>query len=387
MQPAVTLTCAPWNFSAATAVHGVMQETVAAFEAAHRGVRVQIVAGNGCCNPGGDTASLIAGSAANVFTDNDFAAFRGTRYLLPLSPYLKQDNVDLAAWPKQEIAALNTPDGIFALPVYYNIQVYAVNLSRFDDAGLEYPAPAKGAASSGPAQLYMISPGTARPDLAWALLKWVCVEPAWQTAMMQLCLVPPGVNALWPQWETQVRAVAPPLRGKTLHAFSDAALQGYAYPYPGFRYADVSAKALVGQMLGQLLARRVGVKVAFEHTARQIDALEERRHPVGAGRRGGPGVSGERAADRRGNTGAVGAGEGRVWKGGLEGAWRGPRHRRAPSPVVGRCRPAPPGADRRLPAHDLLRRHPGAGPAWSPAVRRGSPPHLYHCAWIAHIVA
>lgn len=142
-QPVTELTFAPWVPSGSftqPAVSAVMHDALGNFEAQHKGVHVKLVPGNGCCNPAADMAALLAGKAADVFTENDYWAFAGTNVLLDLAPYLQKDNVSLSLWPTEETAALQQGGGITALPVYYNLQVLVANLTIFNAAGQTPPS-------------------------------------------------------------------------------------------------------------------------------------------------------------------------------------------------------------------------------------------------------
>ena len=397
-QTVPTVVLAPWGWANNRVVQALIGETVAKFTAKHRGLRVQVVPGNGCCNPTADIASIVGGAEADVFTDNNFGAFRGGDYLLPLDPYLKRDNLSTDLWSRQQVDSFRTPRGQFALPAYFNVQIYIVNLSLLDQSGLAYPAPdwtraeftqlagaltntrgtvkrfgcgldwgtgsagqfsgewvlrgfggrlvspggercllgtpeaiaagrwvyqevlwpglaggsfanqtsalatvmcccmaglittirnsfkwdfypnplgPAGPAAFGGTQFYAINARTRVPDLAWEVLKWLSAEPDYQRLMAQMNLASPGLNTLWPEWEQVVQSVAPPLRGKAVHWFADAARQGYAYPFPAFRYDNVQAQAVIGRYLSALGSRQAAsVAGAFTQAAAQADALE-----------------------------------------------------------------------------------------------------------------
>lgn len=123
-------------------------------------------------------------------------------------------------------------------------------------------------------QFYAINGRSKHPEQAWELLKWLCAGTEWQAAMMKLFLSAPALNALWPQWEATIQAVAPPLRGKQIHWFSDAAIHGYAIPAQYFLLDDLSAETIISGLFGALTARRTGVRAAFNQAATQVNALE-----------------------------------------------------------------------------------------------------------------
>jgi ABC-type glycerol-3-phosphate transport system substrate-binding protein len=398
-----TLVLAPYGWSKEPVVQRILQETVARFEQAQQGrVRVQVVPGNGCCNPGADIAGIVAAAQPDVFTDNSFGAFRGGDYLLPLDPYLQRDNIDQTIWSRQQLASFRTPRGLYALPVYFNIEAYMVNLTAFDDAGLPYPDPGwthadftraaravtsdaggrhrygcgldwnvaaggqasfdwvlrgfggrlvdeagmrcllaeppavaagrwvyeelvwpgvgvltapgggpsfatggavlatattccilgvlqqirgafqwdfyptplmpKGRTTFGGSQFWAIPRTCPRPDLAWELLKWLAVDPTYQRVLMQIQLASPALNALWDEWEATITAIAPPLQGKALHWFADAARQGYAYTFPSFAAGHLQAMSALAGALGPVAARRQSVEQGFAQAAAQANA-------------------------------------------------------------------------------------------------------------------
>ncbi len=407
-----TVVLAPWGWSSDQVVQTMIRQTVAKFEASNPGLRVQVVPGSGCCNATADIASIIGGLEADVFTNNNFGAFAGGDYLLPLDPYLRRDNLPTTLWSRRQIDSFRTSRGLFALPAYFNVQVYIVSLSLLDQAGLAYPGPEwtraqfaqlasaltttrgavrqfgcglqwgiasdgqfsgegvlrsfggrlvspagtqclldtpgsiaagrwvygqilwpglaggsfanqtsamapvssccmmgligtirnsfkwdfypnplgpAGPAAFGGSQFYAINGATGHPDLAWEVLKWLSAEPDYQRMMTRLKLASPGLNSLWPEWEHVVQSVAPPLQGKAVHWFADAAQQGYAYPFPSFRYENVQAQGLLGRYLNALNGHQLSSVVgAFTEATAQIDALETAASHAAPGRPGAP---------------------------------------------------------------------------------------------------
>jgi len=139
-----------------------------------------------------------------------------------------------------------------------------------------YPFPIfpAGRAAFGGDQFYALNGRTKHPEQAWALLKWVTADTEWQRAMIKLFLIAPALNALWPEWETTVQAVAPPLQGKAVHWFADAAVGGYAYPTSYFRYMDAEAETIIQNYFSGLYGQRYTVGTALTQAARQVNALE-----------------------------------------------------------------------------------------------------------------
>ncbi len=139
-----------------------------------------------------------------------------------------------------------------------------------------YPFPVfpAGRASFGGDQFYAISALTPHPEQAWALLRWLSAETQWQKAAIRIFLMAPALLSLWPEWISIVQSVAPPLRGKQVKWFADAAMHGYAYPSSYFRYVDATAETIIQGCFSELAARKTSVRQAFTSAAKQIDALE-----------------------------------------------------------------------------------------------------------------
>lgn len=137
-----------------------------------------------------------------------------------------------------------------------------------------FPVFPAGRACFGGDQFYAISALTRYPDQAWELLKWVAAGSQWQRAVIRMFLMAPALNALWPEWIRLVQAVAPPLRGKSVQWFADAAVRGYAYPTSYFRYADQEAEGIIQGYFAQLFARQISVRTAFQQATQQVDSLE-----------------------------------------------------------------------------------------------------------------
>ena len=94
---------------------------------------------------------------------------------------------------------------------------------------------------------YAVSRTTKQPDLAAAFAIWLTTSPEWQRSLMGLQLVVPPSSALWTEWAQVVKAVAPPLQGKNVGAFTVAASQNRAFNHPAFAYASDAAYNTIGQ--------------------------------------------------------------------------------------------------------------------------------------------
>ncbi len=123
------------------------------------------------------------------------------------------------------------------------------------------------------AAFWAINAGTRQPDAAWALLRWLAVEPAYQRFMMRTFLFPPALTALLPQWRATVGSVAPGLRGKGLRWIVEGARNGWGVPQPYFRVANTQAFAVDNRWWSVLLQHGSGVHAAFTQADRQVNAL------------------------------------------------------------------------------------------------------------------
>jgi multiple sugar transport system substrate-binding protein len=170
----------------------------------------------------------------------------------------------------------NPPLEVFSMVGGWDVFSLATNLGyKFEWDILPVPTWPKGFATFVNSDFYGINRATRYPDAAWELLKWIAVEPEWTRFEMQTTLTEPALLSLWDEWEAVVTAAAPPLRGKALHYFKDAALSGRTYPHLFFRYGGVRADNLIWQGLGQIESRQVSVALGFQEIARQVTAYEE----------------------------------------------------------------------------------------------------------------
>ena len=139
-----------------------------------------------------------------------------------------------------------------------------------------YPFPRfpHGRTTFGTDDFYGINAGTRHVREAWALLRWLCAEPAWQTAMIRTQLLSPSLVSLWPLWERSVRSIAPVLHDKGVEWFARAATGGEAVAPAYFRNQDAPTQALIGAAFGRLLARQTTVAREFARLQTQVDALQ-----------------------------------------------------------------------------------------------------------------
>ncbi len=121
---------------------------------------------------------------------------------------------------------------------------------------------------------YAISASSRYPAAAWELLRWMCIDPAYQRAKLKLVFQPPALKSVWGEYAAVARAVVPQFGGKRLSALQDPVIGNEVYTGPDFRYASDQAYQIIVNMYSAIVAGRIGVKEAFAQAARQVNALE-----------------------------------------------------------------------------------------------------------------
>jgi multiple sugar transport system substrate-binding protein len=117
-------------------VLSLIQEATAPFTEQHRGIAVKA----GFMQGNGVIPSMIAGDGPDVISDWYAAPYWAGNLLLPLDEYISRDNIDTSVWSSGQMSVMQQPFGTYMLPAYFSPMVYLVNLSAFDEAGLEYPS-------------------------------------------------------------------------------------------------------------------------------------------------------------------------------------------------------------------------------------------------------
>ncbi len=144
----------------------------------------------------------------------------------------------------------------------------------------------QGRATFGNNDFWALNAGGRHLDAAWELLKWLAAGDTWQRFCMHTALLAPSKVSLWPEFEAQLEATAPVLKNRGLHWFRDAVEQGYAYPEQFFRYQPTQALTLIGETMGRIFDRQVGIQVGLQQLTQQIDLLqaqgaqEAKTHPA-----------------------------------------------------------------------------------------------------------
>lgn len=121
---------------------------------------------------------------------------------------------------------------------------------------------------------YAVSATTKQPELAATFAFWLATDVTWQRSMMQLQLVLPPSSKLWSEWIDVVKAVAPPLQGKNLQAFTEAPLQGRAFNHPAFAYGSDQAYKLIGPFTTQMAAGKMDPIQGYQQAADAVNRFE-----------------------------------------------------------------------------------------------------------------
>ena len=120
---------------------------------------------------------------------------------------------------------------------------------------------------------YGINRATPNLDASWTLMKYLTYETAWQEFQMKTTLVQPCLNSLWSEWETIVKAVAPPLQSKQLQWFQDASQGGYAWPSLYFAYNAGQATTVLDAALNNIGAGKISAQAGLTQMSNQINAI------------------------------------------------------------------------------------------------------------------
>ncbi len=131
---------APWDATA----QGLSQQFVdAGFNAQHKGLYVKVVPSTE--GQGGNmiAATLAGAPVVDVFSDCclDLPVLQASGILLPLDPFLRTDNVNMALWSPARIAGLTFNGTVIGLPAYDGPEVVVYRQDLLDQFGLPYPQP------------------------------------------------------------------------------------------------------------------------------------------------------------------------------------------------------------------------------------------------------
>ncbi len=142
---------------------------------------------------------------------------------------------------------------------------------------LPFPVFPAGRTTLGNDDFFGVSAQSKHPDAAWSVVRWASLGKFWNTFNIKIQLLTPARVDLWDYWVQAVQQIAPPLRGKQLQWFADAAVHGYALAPQYYRYNNAVATAAVGGWLSKLFTRtESSVRTAFGAADLQVDAIERR---------------------------------------------------------------------------------------------------------------
>ncbi len=139
-----------------------------------------------------------------------------------------------------------------------------------------YPMPIwpRGRMTFASSDFYGVWSGTAYPDVAWDFVRFLCVDPAWQRWMIKLALVGPNQVGLFAEWAHVVRAVAPPLRRKSLEVITREVQAGTPYVGASFRYEEEASAGVIARYSSLAQSGQLSVESAARQATRQVNALQ-----------------------------------------------------------------------------------------------------------------
>ncbi len=174
------------------------------------------------------------------------------------------------------------PSGRAVFAMYHSAHVVDVGVqilgNNFKWNLLPNPVWPKGRTTFVTIDCYMLNRATKHPQETWTLLKWISGaegDLAWPKFQIKISLVTPSLVSLWDYWEKTIVHVAPPLRGKDLKWFYDAAKKGYDYPQMFFRYQPLQADSLVNNWLGKIDSSQLSPTLGLQQMEQQVNALQK----------------------------------------------------------------------------------------------------------------
>ncbi len=177
---------------------------------------------------------------------------------------------------RDQVGGLTSGKDVFSVCGGWDTFAEATQLgSKFKWAILPQPTWAKQPATMVNSDFYAINAQTKQPELAWEFFHWLTAQPTWTRFVMGATLTQPALVALWEEWITLAEQVAPPLKGKGLQYYRDAALGGYEVPQSFFLYNGTQATGILGAAWAELSAQKATVTAAFTQAAQQINALQQ----------------------------------------------------------------------------------------------------------------
>lgn len=86
-------------------------------------------------------SAILAGTAPDVFPDNNIAPYLQQNLLLDLSKYMQRDNVSSDLFATSQMAKFSQKGSVYAFPSYIGTTVMLVNQAVLDQVSLQYPQP------------------------------------------------------------------------------------------------------------------------------------------------------------------------------------------------------------------------------------------------------
>ena len=140
---------------------------------------------------------------------------------------------------------------------------------------LPFPIFPAGRATFSTDDFWALNARSKHPREAWEVMKWASAGTYWNTFNMKMQLLSPARVDLWDQWIYVVEAAAPPLKGKGLQWYADAAQKGYALAPLYYKYNDPQAEDAVGGVINALYTKSLdSVTQGFATADNLVDAIE-----------------------------------------------------------------------------------------------------------------
>lgn len=121
---------------------------------------------------------------------------------------------------------------------------------------------------------YFMNAYTKHPEQAWTLMKFLTAESWWQRFNFKYLLRTPGVVSMWDEWVASVEAAAPPLRGKGLQYYQQAAAS-WGRANGLFKYNDGTMDGLIDQAISSAFQHKQDLSVALRVAAQQVNSAQQ----------------------------------------------------------------------------------------------------------------
>lgn len=140
-----------------------------------------------------------------------------------------------------------------------------------------YPRWPQGSSSRTGQDYYAVNVHTKQPALAAEFAIWLTTSKAWSESLMRLQLVLPPQKAYWADWASLVEAVAPPLKGKNVQAFTAAALQNRGFSAQPFAVDSAAAYGVINQYAGRIVSGQLSPALGLREVANAVNRYEAAR--------------------------------------------------------------------------------------------------------------